>query len=121
MRKKIIELKNAFFGMRKKEGEEPTEFIEISPKGEEKKAKILLKYFVLTDFADVKPVIDSLREGYTIALVRIKPLRDKDITELKRAIEKIKKVISAIGGDVIGIEEDYIVATPNFVAVNRGE
>ncbi|RLG17620.1 hypothetical protein DRN62_00750 [Nanoarchaeota archaeon] len=120
MRKKIIELKNTLFGRRKEENE-PEEFIEIPPRKEEKTAKILLKYFVMTDFADVKPIVDSLREGYTIALVKIKPLRDKDITELKRAIEKIKKTVSAIGGDVVGIEEDYIIATPGFVGVYRGE
>ena len=38
-----------------------------------------------------KTVLDDLREGYTIALVNIKPLKEKDLIELKRAINKIKK------------------------------
>jgi SepF-like predicted cell division protein (DUF552 family) len=124
MRKKIFEVKNSIFGKKKKEeyvDVESPEYIEVTPEKSERSAKIRMEYFILTDFADVKSVIDSLRGGYTITLVKIKPLRDKDITELKRAIDKIKKTVDAINGEVVGIEEDYIVATPSFVSVYRGE
>ena len=122
MRKKIVEIKKTLFGDKKEEGNtEPQDYIEVSPDSNERKAKIMVKYFVLTDFADIKPVIDSLRSGYTIAFIKIKPLKDKDITELKRGLDKIKKTIEAISGDVIGVEEDYIIATPSFVSVARGE
>ena len=42
------------------------------------KTKVIVRPFIVTDFADIKPALDSLREGYTIALINIKPLRDKD-------------------------------------------
>ncbi len=122
MKKKLIEVKNSIFGKKKEEGfVESSDYIELAPEKSERSAKIKMEYFILTDFADVKSVIDSLRGGYTITLVKIKPLRDKDITELKRAIDKIKKTADAVGGEVVGIEEDYIVATPSFVSVYRGE
>ena len=54
-------------------------------------SKVMVRPFVITDFESIKPILDSLREGRTIALVNIKPLKDKDIVELKRAINKIKK------------------------------
>jgi len=98
------------------------EFIELEPDEMRKKAaKIYVKYFILTDFADIKPVIDSLREGYTIALLKIKPLKDKDMNELKRAISKVKRTCEAIDGEIVGIDEDWIIAAPNFVEVYRGE
>lgn len=104
----------------KKEDEE--EFIELEPEELHKKsAKIYIKYFILTDFADIKPVIDSLREGYTIALMKIKPLKDKDMNELKRAINKVKRTCEAIDGEIVGIDEDWIIAVPNFVEVYKGE
>ena len=98
------------------------DFIELEPEELHKKsAKIFVKYFILTDFADIKPVIDSLREGYTIALLKIRPLKDKDMNELKRAINKVKRTCEAIDGEIVGIDEDWIIAVPNFIEVFKGE
>mgnify|MGYP001950958847 CR=1 FL=1 len=46
------------------------------------KSKIVVKSFVLTEFGDVKEALDAIREGYTIALINIKQLKDRDIVEL---------------------------------------
>ncbi|MBT3690715.1 cell division protein SepF [Candidatus Woesearchaeota archaeon] len=83
------------------------------------KAKIVVRPFILDDFTDIKPVLDSLREGYTISLVNIKPLRERDPVELKRAINKLKKTCDAIEGDIAGFGEDWIVVTPGFAGVYR--
>jgi SepF-like predicted cell division protein (DUF552 family) len=105
-----------------RKGSEDEEFVELEPDEAKKKAaKIFVKYFVLTDFADIKGVIDSLREGYTIALMKIKPLKDKDMNELKRAISKVKRTCEAIDGEIVGIDEDWIIAVPNFIEVFKGE
>ena len=85
----------------------------------ESKSKIIVRPFVMKDFDDIKPVLDSLREGYTIALVNIRPLKEKDLVELKRAINKLKKTTDAIEGDVAGFGEDYIVVTPSFASIYR--
>ena len=85
------------------------------------KAKVLVRPFVITDFADIKPALDSLREGYTIALLNIRPLKEKDIIELKRAVNKLKKTCDAIEGDIAGFGEDWIVVTPNFAQVYRSQ
>ncbi len=85
----------------------------------EHKAKIVVRPFTLDDFTDIKPVLDSLREGYTISLVNIKSLRERDPVELKRAINKLKKTCDAIEGDIAGFGEDWIVVTPGFAGVYR--
>ncbi len=100
------------------EGKEE-EYVELGPEPEEGKAKIIVRPFVMEDFDDIKPVLDSLREGYTIALVNIKPLREKDLIELKRAVNKLKKTADAIDGDIAGFGDDYIVATPSFASIHR--
>jgi SepF-like predicted cell division protein (DUF552 family) len=82
-------------------------------------SKIIVRPFNLDDFADIKPILDTLREGYTICLVNIRPLKDKDLVELKRAINKLKKTCDAIEGDIAGFGEDYIVITPNFAKIYR--
>jgi SepF-like predicted cell division protein (DUF552 family) len=83
------------------------------------KAKIIIRPFIVEEFVDIKPALDALREGYTVALVNIKPLRDKDIVELKRAVNKLKKTCEAIDGDIAGFGEDWIVVSPSFAKVYR--
>ncbi len=85
----------------------------------EEKGKVIVRPFMLDTFEDVKPILDSLREGYTIALINIRPLKEKDIIELKRAINKLRKTCDAIEGDLAGFGEDYIVAVPYFASIHR--
>jgi len=99
-------------------GEEP-EYIEIDLGRETKKAKVLIRPFILKSFEDVNPVLNSLREGYTIAIVDIKPLKSKDIIELKRAIAKIKKTADALEGNIAGFGENIIIITPQFADIYR--
>jgi len=96
------------------------DYVEIDTKaGLGPKTKVIVRPFIIGDFADIKPALDSLREGYTITLINIKPLRDKDLVELKRAINKLKKTCEAIEGDIAGFGEDWIVITPSFASVYR--
>jgi len=85
----------------------------------EKSTKITVRPFVIEDFESIKPILDSLREGHTIALVNIKPLKDKDLIELKRAINKIKKTCDAIEGDIAGFGDNWIAAVPSFAQIYR--
>ena len=94
-------------------------YVELDTQAEENKAKVLVRPFVLEEFDDIKPILDSLREGYTIALVNIKPLKEKDIVELKRAINKLKKTTDAIEGQIAGFGDDYVVITPAFASIYR--
>lgn len=81
--------------------------------------KVLVRPFVITDFESIKVILDSLREGRTIALINIKPLKDKDIVELKRAINKLKKTCDAIEGDIAGFGDNWIAAVPSFAHIYR--
>ena len=98
------------------------EYVELDTgASKDQKSKIIVRPFIIDDFSDVKVVLDSLRDGYTIGLVNIKPLRDKDLVELKRAVNKLKKTCDASGGDIAGFGDDYIVVTPSFAQVYRAK
>ena len=72
----------------------------------------------LSEFSDTKRVLKQVREGHIIFL-RIKGLKDKDIGELKRAVERLKKTVMASNGEIIGIEQDWLILTPEHAAVQR--
>lgn len=126
MRNTFLNIKNHFtkrLGNRGQEqAEEPMqeEYLELTQElSPEDRPKITVKPFVMEDFEDIKPILDDLRKGRTIALINIQPLKEKDIVELKRAVNKLKKTCDAIRGDIAGFGEDYIVATPEFAYVHR--
>lgn len=99
--------------------EEEPEYIEIDLGREVKKSKVVLRPFILKSFEDVNSILNSLREGYTIAVIDIKPLRAKDIIELKRAISKIKKTADALEGSIAGFGENIILVTPQFAEIHK--
>ncbi|MBW2964136.1 cell division protein SepF [Candidatus Woesearchaeota archaeon] len=102
-------------------GEGDAGYVEIPPEGAAPPArsKITVRPFVIEEFGDIKPILDALREGYTISLVNIRPLKDKDLVELKRAINKLKKTCEAVEGDIAGFGDDWIALTPSFAKIFR--
>lgn len=87
----------------------------------DEKSKVMVRPFIMEEFEDIKEILDVLREGSTIALVNIKPLKEKDIVELKRAVSKLRKTCEAIEGDIAGFGEDYVVAVPYFAKIHRNK
>lgn len=106
-----------FFGG---DSEEVSDYIEVDVgRDAPRKGKIILRPFVLKTFEDTNRILEILREGNTIALIDIKPLKTKDIIELKRSISKLKKTVDALEGNIAGFGENIILATPPFVDIFR--
>ncbi len=96
------------------------EYVEIDlESGDKKENNVVVRPFILRHFDDTNDVLNSLREGYTIAVIDIKPLKTKDIIELKRSISKIKKTIEALEGSIAGFGDNIIIATPSFAKIDR--
>ena len=54
------------------------EYLELNNDGNaDAHNKVIVRPFTIEDFSDLKPILDSLREGYTIALINIRPLKEK--------------------------------------------
>lgn len=94
-------------------------YLELDTNAAELRAKAVVRTFTINEFEEIKLVLDALREGKTIALVNIRPLREKDIVELKRAINKLKKTADAVNGEIAGFGEDYVIVTPAFATIHR--
>ncbi len=95
------------------------EYIEIDLGKKEKENKVLVRLFVLKQYEDVTEVLNALREGYTIAIIDIKILRQKDPIELKRAVSKVKKTTDALEGSIAGFGENTIIVTPSFAKIYK--
>ena len=72
------------------------EYIELDLGEEVEKSKVIVKPFVLRKFEDVNHILNALRQGYTIAIIDIKPLKGKDIIELKKTKDDAFKIVGQI-------------------------
>jgi len=106
---------NPFKKMMGRDDEFSPDFIEIDLEQEKSDSKILIKTFALKIYEDINPILNALREGYTIAVIDIRTLKSKDVIELKRAISKIKKTVEALDGKIAGFGENTVIATPSKV------
>ncbi len=121
MKNFFLQLKDKLSQQKEELPEEPfEEYVELDHSKEEK-SRVIVRPYVMEEFEDIKGILDSLREGSTIALINIRPLKDKDLVELKRAINKLRKTCDAIEGDIAGFGEDYIVAVPYFAQIHRAK
>lgn len=97
---------------------EEGEYIELDTTSETASGKIPIKVEKIEDFADSDRVQKTVRDG-AIVLVKIKALKEKDMSELKRVIDKLRKTCVALNGDIAGIDEDWVILTPSFAHVAR--
>jgi len=98
---------------------EKGEFIEIETEGEDRR-RINVRIENLNDYRDVEEIQKRVREG-NVVFLRIKKMRERDIGELKRVVERLRKTTIAMNGDIIGVDEDFLILTPPSVKIYRGE
>lgn len=102
----------------KQSPEEELVEVNVMDSQERSMGKLGIKIAKLEEFSDTESVIRQLREG-AIVFLKIKGLKDKDMGELKRAVEKLKKAVAANNGDIAGVEQDWLILTPEFATVHR--
>ena len=96
------------------------DFVEVNVMDSEDKrlGRLGIRVEKMEDFADTERILRSIRKG-NVVFLKIKSLREKDMGELKRAVEKLKKIVQANNGDIAGVEQDWLIITPEFAMVER--
>jgi uncharacterized protein len=74
----------------------------------------------LENYNDSDRIQKKVREG-NILLVKIRDLKAKDMEELKRSVERIRRTCVAVNGDIAGLGDDWIVVTPSSAKVHRDQ
>lgn len=101
--------------------ESPEEdFVELEPTHFDEKVGVTVKIDNLSSYADTDRIQTMLRNG-NVVFLKIKDLRERDINELKRSVDKLRKTCSAMNGDIVGVDEDYLIITPSFARIFRGK
>jgi len=95
------------------------QWIELDTSAFKEDTNVKVRVETLKNFADTDRIQHLIREG-DIIFLRIKRLRHEDLSELKRSVDRLKKTCKAINGDIIGVDEDFLVLAPNTARIFRG-
>lgn len=98
---------------------EQPDFVELDSAAFDEKSEVNVRVETLKDLMDTDRIQYLLREG-NIIFLNIGGLRRRDLSELKRSVEKLKKTVAAMDGDIIGVDEDFLILTPKFARIHRG-
>lgn len=93
---------------------------EFDTKTHKENPLVNVRVFVLDDYENIRDILDIIRGEDTMCLIDIHLLRNKDPDELRRAVDKLKKTIEAVGGELVGFHENWVLAAPKQVHIHKG-
>jgi SepF-like predicted cell division protein (DUF552 family) len=86
---------------------------------EGKSKEILLKALALKSVEDI-PKIQEDVANRTIVILKVTPLAQKSLEELKSSVEQLYEYATSVGGDIARLGDERVVITPPGVKIWRG-
>jgi SepF-like predicted cell division protein (DUF552 family) len=80
--------------------------------------KIYLKASPLHSLDDLSKIKAEVESG-NIVIVKIGPLAQKSVEDVKKAVNELTEFAEKKGGDIARLGEDRVVVTPSFVRIWR--
>ena len=84
------------------------------------KAPVYVKAISLRDVSDISAVKEDIKK-HMILIIRVTPLAQKDLEELRKVVEDLYSYTQSAGGDIARLGEERIVITPPGVKIWREE
>ncbi|OLC25967.1 MAG: cell division protein SepF [Thaumarchaeota archaeon 13_1_40CM_3_50_5] len=83
------------------------------------KTPVYLKALTLRDVSDITAIKEDIKK-HMILILRVTPLAQKDVEELRKVVEDLYSYAQSVGGDIARLGEERIVITPPGVKIWRG-
>lgn len=80
---------------------------------------VYLKAITLRELSDISAVKEDIKK-HMILIIRVTPLAQKDLEELRKVVEDLYSYTQSAGGDIARLGEERIVITPPGVKIWRG-
>jgi len=106
-------------GQRPKEKQQRLSGVMQERKLEGKSKEILLKALALRSIEDI-PKIQEDVTNKTIVILKVTPLAQKSLEELKSCVEQLYEFATSVGGDIARLGDERVVITPPGVKIWRG-
>jgi uncharacterized protein len=79
-----------------------------------------LKAITLRDYSDIHTVKEDIKKGMILVL-RVTPLAQKNVEELRKAVEEIYNIAKNNDADIARLGEERIIVTPSGVKIWKAE
>ncbi len=97
---------------------ETATIVEAQIKGEVR-SRLKLSLMMMERYADIEKILSRFRKADTVLLIRVSHLRDKDMNELKKAVDRLKTHCEVTGSDLAALDDSWIVLVPPVVEIVR--
>jgi SepF-like predicted cell division protein (DUF552 family) len=84
------------------------------------KAPTYLKAITLRDSSDVHSIKEDIKKNMILVL-RVTPLAQKNVDELRKVVEEIYSIAKAHDADIARLGEERIIVTPPGVKIWKAE
>jgi len=81
--------------------------------------RLKLVLMVMERYADLEKVLSRFRKGDIVVLLKVTPLRNKDMGELRKAVERLKTHCNVTGSDLAALDDNWIVIVPPVVEITK--
>jgi SepF-like predicted cell division protein (DUF552 family) len=81
--------------------------------------QVYLKAITLRDPTEVPSIKEDLKKQM-IVIIRVTPLAQKSVDDLRGVIDDLYKFVQSVGGDIARLGEERVVITPAKVKIWRG-
>ncbi len=81
-------------------------------------SKIYLKAMPFRNLSDLDTIKREVKSG-NVLIIKVSPLADKSIEDIKRAVNELCKFVKTVDGDIARLGEERIVITPSAVRIWR--
>ena len=104
---------------RRPKKQEPEKPVITPPEAPQETAvKTYLKAIPLRELSDLEAIKNEVKNG-NILILRITPLANKSIEDVKQAVSELYDFAESIGGDIARLGEERVVVCPNKVRIWR--
>ncbi len=79
---------------------------------------VYLKAITLRDLSDISALKEDIKKQM-ILIIRVTPLAQRDLEELRKVVEDLYSYTQSAGGDIARLGEERIVITPPGVKIWR--
>ena len=77
---------------------------------------IYLKAITVRDFSDTEMIKKDIRDGM-ILIIRVGPMAQKDVGQLRRLVEELYAVTKTEDADIARLGDERIIVTPTNVQI----
>ena len=78
-----------------------------------------LKAITIRDISDVHSIKEDIKKEM-ILILRVTPLAQKDVEQLRKVVEELYSIAKTAGADIARLGEERVVITPPDVKIWKG-